>query len=394
MHDYGGYSFPVQLGRELARRGHDVSHLYFLKARSPRTALVKQPDDPERFTVRGVAPSGKFKKYSFINRAIQEQRYGKILADEVRSFRPDVVISSNSPLIPQAALISATRRVPATFVFWMQDFYSIALKSILKKKAPFIGPIAARYFTWLEKRLLVRSDSIIVITEDFLPQIREWNISEQKVTVVENWAPLNEIMPRSKENSWARKHGYHDKTCILYTGTLGLKHNPSLLVQLARHFRDRNDVVVIVVSQGLGADWLKQRTAEEGLDNLKVLDFQPYDVLPEVLAAGDILVAILDPDAAAFSVPSKVLSYLCVERAILLAIPSENLAARTVQKIEAGLVVDPIDSEAFVHAAETLLADPTLRHRLAKNGRAYAEQAFDIKTIATHFENVIRRARS
>src|SRR5207302_1095074 len=106
------------------------------------------------------------------------------------------------------------------------------------------------------------------------------------------WAPLDELPVLPRDNAWAREHGILDKLVFLYSGTLGFKHDPSLLLELAR-WAGRRDGLVVVVSEGSGADWL----AEHGRDEpgLRLLPYQPYDRLPEVLASADVLVAVLEP---------------------------------------------------------------------------------------------------
>ena len=73
-----------------------------------------------------------------------------------------------------------------------------------------------------------------------------------------------------------------------------------------------------------------------------------------MLASADVLVSVLEAEAGHFSVPSKVQSYLCAERAILLAAPHANLAAAIVARENAGLVVEPDDIEGFLEAAKAL----------------------------------------
>src|SRR5205085_2761688 len=136
------------------------------------------------------------------------------------------------------------------------------------------------------------------------------------------------------------------------------------------------DVRVVVVSQGPGRDWLEERRGRNGVDNLVLLDYQPYEALPDVLASGDVLVTILEPEAGQFSVPSKVLSYLCAGRPQLAAIPVENLGARIVSRSNGGIVVGPTDRSTFVEATIRLLADAGLRRRLGEQARRYAEEQF------------------
>ncbi|MFL5257904.1 MAG: hypothetical protein ACJ8AI_34495, partial [Rhodopila sp.] len=92
-----------------------------------------------------------------------------------------------------------------------------------------------------------------------------------------------------------------------------------------------------------------------------------------------------------FSVPSKILSYLCAGRPILLAAPEENLAARTVRRARAGFVVAPDNRAAFLEAARILRSDPACRAEMAANGRAYAEQTFDLDRITDRFESILVR---
>jgi len=114
-----------------------------------------------------------------------------------------------------------------------------------------------------------------------------------------------------------------------------------------------------------------------------------YKELPEVLAAADVLLALLEKDAGVFAVPSKVLTSLCAKRPLLLAMPLENLAARIVDKNEAGIVVEPENVSVFLEGAERLKEDKKLREQMGKNGRRYAEEHFDIGKITDRFEAIL-----
>ncbi len=180
-----------------------------------------------------------------------------------------------------------------------------------------------------------------------------------------------------------------------YSGTLAMKHNPELLRHLALRFRDDGDVRVVVISEGPGADYLRERKRAENLANLQLLPFQAFRDMPNTLAAADALVAVLEADAGVFSVPSKVLTYLCAGKPILAAIPPGNLAARIIATERTGLCVDPADLNGFLEAAVTLRHSGALRLRYGSAARAYAEDNFDIHRIAGRFEQafsgVLRR---
>jgi glycosyltransferase involved in cell wall biosynthesis len=391
VHDYSGHPFQVQLSRELARRGHVVLHLHCSSFLTGKGSVERRDDDPQTFSVEAIDLGEPFQKYSARKRWPQERRYGRLCADRIERFGPDVVLSSNTPLFAQKILVARTRQIGARFVFWQQDVYSIAMQNIARRKLPVLGGLLGYVFVRMERTMLAKSDWVVPISEDFVPALRRWGIDDSAIVVIENWAPLDELAS-ARPTGWADEHGLAGRTLLLYSGTLGLKHNPSVLLELARRLGDRDDARVVVISEGLGAEWLRTENEADPTPGLVLLPFQSYEVLPEVMASAAVLLAILEPEAGVFSVPSKVLSYHCAARPILAAIPSENLAARIIERNGSGVVVDPGDDEAFIGAATALLDDAERRRSMGERARDYAEAAFDITTIAARFERILTAA--
>lgn len=389
VNDYSGHPFQVELSRSLARRGHSVLHVHFADFQTPKGDLVRHRDDPAGFEISGLSLGRPFAKNSYIRRFMQERQYGQLIARTALAFQPDVVIGCNNPLDAQRALQDACRRFGVPFVFWLQDIYSIAINHVMRRKLPGLGAMIGARYMHLERRLLRRSEAIVAITDDFVPILKRWGIDEKRCTVIRNWAPLDAISLTDKDNPWNRAQGLADKKVVLYSGTLGLKHDPLLLVDLAERLRPRQDTIVLVVSEGAGADLVKREAAMRSLENLRVLPFQPFEVYSQVLGSAEILLSIIEREAGIFSVPSKVLSYLCAGKAMVLSVPKENLAARTVTEIGAGVCVAPDDGEAFCEAVTDYLDDDDRRLVDGRKGRAYAENAFAIDPITDRFEAVL-----
>lgn len=391
-HDYAGHPFQVQLSRELARRGHAVLHVYSASNQTPHGALCRHESDSAGFQVAALRLAAPFQKWSYWKRRKQELEYAAMAAREIERFRPGIVLSANTPTEIQQIVQRACFKTGGKFIFWVQDVYSIAVDRLLRKKLPIAGALIGKHYIKLDRKLLRRSDGVVLITDDFRPLMERWGVEPRRMQVVENWAPLDEMPLHPKDNAWSREHGLTDKRCLIYSGTLGMKHNPDLLLQLALRFQGDDRVRCVVISEGPGIEWLREKQREHGLTNLRLLDWQPFDVMPQVLASAEILLAVLEPDAGVFSVPSKVLTYLCAQRPVLLAVPAANLAARIVRTQEAGLLVPPEDTQGFVAAAERLMADDALRSRLGENGRRYAETHFEIGDITDRFEGIFRAA--
>lgn len=394
VNDHSGHAFPLQLSRQFAAGGHDVLHAYSASFQSPKGDFEKA-GGVDGLTVMPIRIKGTFQKYSLLKRRQQEIAYARQLTRQMASFRPAVVLSGTTPLFVQQYVQAYCQRHQIRFIYWCQDIYTIAIRQIALKKIGYLGFPIWQYFRQLESSVLRRSDHIISITHDFNDIFQRWKIDTgRQVTCIPNWAPVNAIQRTGKQNAWAAAHGLEDKTCVIYSGTLGLKHNPALLSAAAQYFRSRNDVRIIVISEGLGADYLREEKERLQLNNLLLLPFQDFSDMGAVLGTADILLAILEKDAGIYSVPSKVLTYLCAERPIVLAMPPENLSAAIVQRNGAGLCVPPDNTEGFCQHIAQLVDNPALRQEMGSNGRKYAEQQFDINRIGAHFMDVFERTLS
>lgn len=396
IHDYAGHPFEAQLSRELAQRGHQVTHAYAGNLLTPRGALQLKPDDAPTldFVEVPMAEAYRANKYSFLKRRGYELAYGTELASLVTRLQPDLVISGNTPSEPQWTMIQAARRLKLPVISWVQDFYSVAVDKLARKKLPVIGALAGAWYRHMDGNCFRASAAIIAITEDFLPILDGFGVPPGRVTVIPNWAPLDELPVLPRVNAWSARQGLNDKFVFHYSGTLAMKHNPDLLRQLAARFREDAAIRVVVISEGPGADYLKKVKVRDHLENLLILPFQPFADLPEILAAADVLLAVLEADAGVFSVPSKVLSYHCAGRPILAAMPARNLASRILKQAGSGYCVEPDDSAGFIEQAASLRNDSWQRDQCGQAARVYAETRFAIGTIASRFETLFNKVIS
>ncbi len=387
VHDHSGHPFQAELSRELARRGHDVTHSYVEGYVSGKGKLEAGPG--ERVTFEGIGGAKPVDNQRLAKRLVREVVRGFALVRHVRKVDADVVLVSNVqiPTLVIFAFAMAVLRRP--WVLWHQDVYAVAVRSFAGSKLPRRFAVVAWAFEVAERWCSRRAAAIVVIAPSFVPVHEKWGTAD-KVTVIPNWAPLDEIVPTPRKNEWAIEHELDDVRTLLYSGTLGLKHNPALLVRLARSIQDAGQPVrLVVVNEGVAVEVLREEAARLGVD-VTLLPFQPYDRLPEVLGTGDLLVVLLEAEAGAFSVPSKTLSYLCSGRPIVGLMPGENLASALVTRA-GGLVLPPVDDSLPAAAtwAARVLDDADLRAELGEASRDLAEQEFALDRCATTFEQLL-----
>ncbi len=381
--DYPCHPFQYDLARALARRGHDVAHTWCASTVTPQAAARSLPG----LEVHPVDLGRPFEKYRPARRIRDELAYGWRTARIARRYRPTHLVTSNVPILSLAVLWlwSAATRTP--WILWLQDLQSGLATVVAGRRSRVAAMLGV-----LERFLVRRADRVIAIAPEFRDAAIGFGVAPTRVDVIENWAPIDDLPVRPKDNAWARRHGLVDRFVFLYSGTLGKKHSPELLVALADEFAGDPDVVVVVVAEGVAAEWLAGELSRHQRPNVLALPFQPFYELADVFGASDVLVSLLAAGAGAFSVPSKTLSYLCAGRPILAAIPPHNAAARLVEtRSSAGICVDPDDGEAFLGAARRLRDDPAARRRHGRSARAYAEATFGPDAIAARFEEVLMR---
>ena len=112
-----------------------------------------------------------------------------------------------------------------------------------------------------------------------------------------------------------------------------------------------------------------------------------------MLGSADLLVALLEPDAARFSVPSKVLSYLSVGRTVVALVPEGNPAAQDVPAA-GGCAADPTADGVRVAAdwISAVTRNPAELTARAARARNLAERRFDISVIGARFESIFEAA--
>ena len=395
VHDFAGHPFQAQLSRELARRGHVVEHAYAAQYESGKGNFELTCEDPTTLSFRPLESPRAFAKYDPVRRVLFERSYAKEWARSVAEYEPDVVIACNVPLFTLSSFVTFAKSSRLPWVLWHQDIVSMALieQARLRLPGPFADP-AVKILDRLERRTARSARRIIAIGPEFTKVYTRWGL-DGAGRVIPNWAPIDEVRPTTRDNAWSVAHDRSPTALRLtYAGTLGKKHNPQLLVDLSTQLDEQGlDAELVVVSEGEGADWIKKQVGTLSARRIHVLPFQPMEEMSDVLGSSDVLVAILEPEASKFSIPSKVLTYFAAGRPVLGFMPADNPAAADIHRV-GGLVVPP--TPAGVREASKWLGSLTgaAVDEIGTASRVHAEREFNIEIIATAFEEELRSAAS
>jgi colanic acid biosynthesis glycosyl transferase WcaI len=381
--DFPGHPFQYDLSRKLSEiENYRVYHIYNPKQLGPKSSFQNSE------SLKVITVPKYFSKNHFV-RLKDEFIYGFLIFINIYKINPDVIISSNMPLIPQSFFLLYSKMFGKQFIFWLQDIISIAAEKILKKQKNILSSIVGRFFNFLEFFLLRNSDHIITISKDFDHILINSGIIKENITCIPNWAPINDIPVLPKKNSFSVKHNLDNSFNILYSGTMGFKHNPDVLYDLGVFLdKFKIDAKVVVVTEGDAVEYLKNKVKNSNLDNFKFLPFQDFDIFPEVLATADISLVMLEEEAGEFCVPSKLLSILCSKRIPLLFLSEKNLASRIVLENECGFHVNNQDD--LNKAIQSVYNNIEQYDFMRENTLKYAKNYFNIDKITDQFLTIIK----
>lgn len=328
------------------------------------------------------------------------------LATMVGSFgrvRPDAVLAMSPPLtLGMAGRIAATiRRAP--LVFNIQDvFPDVAVELGL-----LTGDQVIKGAKFLERLSYRMSDAVTVLSDDLAENVRAKITSglghdaarqqASKVRVIPNFVDTNAIRPSARENSYREQYGLLGKSVVMYAGNVGFSQSLDLVLEAARRFAQTRPEVVFVINGGGSARPDLERDAAD-LSNVRFIDMQPIERLPEVLAAGDVHVVPLRAGLAWSSVPSKLYSILAAGRPIVASVDTGTEVERTIERAGAGIAVAPEDPSAFVAALAQVLDNRDAADKMGASGRLFVEQWASPAAVAESYENLfaelIERRRS
>jgi colanic acid biosynthesis glycosyl transferase WcaI len=296
--------------------------------------------------------------------------------------RPDAVLAMSPPLtLGTAGWIAArARRVP--FVFNIQDVFPDVAVELGVITNPTVISLASK----LERQMYLQADAVTVLSEDLRANVAA-KIADrrpERVRVIPNFVDVDRIRPTDKENGYRRQYGLDGKTVVMYAGNVGFSQSLDLVLAAATALAHEPQVVFVINGGGSARQDLERKAA--GLANVRFIDHQPNDRLPELLAAADVHVVPLRRGLARASVPSKMYSILAAGRPIVASVDPGTEVANVVNRAGAGLTVPPDDPEAFTKAVSRLVSDPDEAVRMGAAGRAFVERWASPAAVAAQYE--------
>lgn len=374
--------------------------------------------DVHRFKMfrEGKNPLVRFLRYFLVS--MLQFYYG------VRAKDIDLIYVASTPPTQGAlaALVKKFKHKP--FVYNLQDIFPDSLVGTgLAKKGGLLWKIGRV----IENFTYRNADKIIVISEDFKRNIMAKGVPEEKIVVVYNWVDEEAVVdvPRG-ENKLFDKYGLdRSKFYVTYNGNIGLTQNMDMLLEVAKELSPTptlprregessptpnpspvgrgispsdgsdadahrlRDIHFVLVGEGAYKAEVEKRIKEQGITNVTLLPFQPYEDISHVFSLGDVSLVISKPGVGANSVPSKTWSIMSASRPVLANF-DENELKTIIEDHHCGIFTKAGDKDAFKAAILKLYHHPELCKEYGRNGRQFVMDNLTKEVGTRKYVEVIR----
>lgn len=282
----------------------------------------------------------------------------------------DVAFVDSTPPIQglKMPLIKWLKRKPT--IYNVQDIFP---DSLVGTGLTHEGSLIWKIGRMVEKITYRYADKIIVISEDFKKNTMAKGVPEDKIVVIYNWVDQNKVVdvPR-EENKLFDIYGLdRSKFYITYNGNIGLTQNMDMLLDVAKELQEEyEDIHFVLVGNGAYLDEVKRKVADQQLENVHLLPFQPYEDISHVFSLGDASLVISKPGVGANSVPSKTWSIMSASRPVLANF-DENELKTIIENNHCGIFTKAGDKDAFKESILTLYNHRELCKEYGYNGRKF-----------------------
>ena len=297
----------------------------------------------------------------------------------------DIVLSTSPPFTAffTGYLISVFKR--CNFVTEIRDLFpaSAVAFGVLKE-----GPLV-RILTAMENFFYRRSALVVGVTQGIINDIGKRGLKNIHLRLITNG--VNTDIFRKTEARPHIRESYGLESCfvMIYTGILGRAQNLGLLMEAAERLRERKDIVLMLVGEGVERSRLLQLKEEKKLDNVIFVESQPVSRIPDLLSAADAgfasrrMVRITRG-----ALPVKMFEYMSCELPVIFNGTGE--AEEVLKAAEAGISVTTENPDDLAEAVIKLAEDPALRRRMGMKGRAHVERFFSRQHLAEAYAGLLK----
>lgn len=300
----------------------------------------------------------------------------------------DVVFATTTPLTAGIPGIFAKwfRRKP--FVFEVRDLWPELPKAMGVIK----NPIVLWMMSVLEWTSYHSADRLVGLSPGIVDGIIKRGIAPEKVASIPNGCDLDIFA--SEHQAWRPEGVKPTDLMAIFTGTHGLANGLNAVLDAAAELkkRQRTDIKLVLVGDGMQKKALLERATELKLDNVIFHDPVNKAKLAGLMASADIGLQILANVPAFYygTSPNKFFDYISAGLPVLNNYP--GWLAELITKEQCGFAVPPENPQAFADALEQAANQRERLIEMGRNGQQVAREQFNRSILSQKFSDWVTGA--
>ncbi|CAH6636738.1 glycosyltransferase family 4 protein [Pseudocitrobacter vendiensis] len=370
-----------ELGRELLRKGHDVTVI---------TPDINLQSDYSIDMIEGVKvwrfKSGPLKDIGKIQRAINETllsfRAWRALKHLIEQDTFDGVVYY-SPSIFWGSLVKKIKQrchSPAYLV--LRDMFPqwIIDAGMLQAGSPI-----DRYFRYFEQKSYRQAERIGLMSDKNLEIFCQTN-KGYPCEVLRNWALMSPVSVSDDYRSLRKRYHLDNKVIFFYGGNIGHAQDMANLMRLARSMMHYPNAHFLFVGQGDEVDLINSLAAEWKLTNFTHLPSVNQDEFKLILSEVDVGLFSLSSRHSSHNFPGKLLGYMVQSLPILGSVNAGNDLLDLVNAHKAGLIHINGEDDKLLESAQLLFNNSALRKEFGHNANDLLTSQFSVESAAHTIE--------
>lgn len=329
----------------------------------------------------------QFSKRSLLGKVVNLLSYTlAALWTSLRLSRPDVIVVETDP--PLLCFVGAflQRWWKAKLVVYLQDIYPDVAIALGKIREGRLSRLLRKAMFYCYRR----ADRVVVLSRDMRTLLVESGIAPERIRRIPNWVDTTQVFPSQGDDHFRQQHGIDRQFLVMYSGNMGLCQRLEDVVQAAEHLRERNDILFLLIGDGVLRPRLEADVANRGLSNVRFLPYQPKAELRQSLNAADLHLVPLDPRVTSCLMPSKLYGILAAGCPLLAVAPGYCELAKVTRKADVGLVVSPCDPQELAKAVRWGVDHRSDLIAMGANARNLAEERYDRRICTREFRRMLR----
>ncbi|MEX2226019.1 MAG: WcaI family glycosyltransferase [Dehalococcoidia bacterium] len=385
--------YTTRLAEHLAHRGYDV------------TAVTGMPHYPSwrvaeayrgKMTVREVRNGVRLlrrrhyvpSKHGALHRAAYEATFFASALTALRLPRPHAVLGVVPALSGGVLARVAARKFDVPYGLVFQDMTAEAARQSGVPGGGRVAGVVRLAEAWAAQR----ASAIGIVAEGFRPCLEAMGVEPSRIRRVRNWtrtAPVtmhrDDVRARFAWDDAAAR-----RTVVLHAGNMGAKQGLETVIEAARIAQgNAPGLLFVLMGDGSQRAALEAMTNRYALENVRFLPLQPDAMLPNILAAADVLLVNQRGSVRDMALPSKLTAYFAAGRPVVAAVAEDSETAREINWSSGGILAQPDDPRALLAAIERGACDPGLQAHLSRSARDWSDTVLSEATALRSYEQLV-----